>query len=90
MPGLLADTLDLPLYAGGLNTIDVNGGIARVTLVAAEPGTLYVEASIGGVISSLSVPVINAQSPYLPLSAPNHTRQRLSSHTTERRIARCP
>ena len=63
VPGLFADTLDIPLYAGGLNTVDVNGGIARVTLVAPEPGTLYVEASIGGVISSLSVPVINTQSP---------------------------
>ena len=56
-------------FAAGLSTVVADSGIARTIVSAAEPGTLHVEASVGGAVSSIAIPVISTQPPYLTLNA---------------------
>lgn len=55
-------------FASGLSAVNADSGIARSLVTAAEAGTLYVKASVGGAVGTLSIPVVNAQPPYLDLN----------------------
>ncbi|MDE0966309.1 MAG: hypothetical protein OSB73_24560, partial [Candidatus Latescibacteria bacterium] len=55
-------------FASGLSAVDADSGIARTLVTAAEAGTLYVEASVGGAVGTLSIPVVSTQPPYLDLN----------------------